>query len=124
MIRRWPRLLAGDWLLLLGLSAICLLSFQHLWRSTGSGEVQLSEAGRVVQRWPLRLDQRFELHGPLGITTVEIRAGRARIASDPSPRQYCVQQGWISRPGEIALCLPNRTAISITGGHLDDSLAY
>lgn len=121
---RWPRLKTGDWLLLLGLCALCLLSFQRLWTTSASGEVQLSEAGRVVQRWPLRLDRRFALHGPLGITSVEIRAGRARIASDPSPRQYCVRQGWISRPGEIALCLPNRTAISIAGGQHDDTLAY
>ncbi|MFC3533417.1 NusG domain II-containing protein [Vogesella facilis] len=125
MSGRWPRLLAGDWLLLLLLLLACGASFRWLWWQQGdAGELVLSAGGQVVSRWPLRLDQRFELPGPLGITVVEVRAGRARIASDPSPRQYCVQQGWLSRAGEIALCLPNRTAISIGGQRQDDSLAF
>ncbi|WP_174873860.1 NusG domain II-containing protein [Vogesella oryzae] len=125
MTLRWPRLLAGDWLLLSLLLLTCGASFHWLWWQQGNaGELILSADGKVVSRWPLRLDHRFELHGPLGITVVEVHAGRARIASDPSPRQYCVRQGWLSRAGETALCLPNRTAISIGGQDQDDTLAF
>ncbi|MEQ6292009.1 NusG domain II-containing protein [Vogesella sp. GCM10023246] len=125
MSGRWPRLLAGDWLLLLLLLLACGASFRWLWWQQGNaGELVLSANGQQFTHWPLRLDHRFELPGPLGITVVEVRAGRARIVSDPSPRQYCVQQGWLSRAGETALCLPNRTAISIGGQSQDDSLAF
>ena len=122
---RWPRLLAGDWLLLLLLLLACGASFRWLWWQQGNAdELLLSANGQEFARWPLRLDHRFELPGPLGMTVVEVRAGRARIVSDPSPPQYCVQQGWLSHAGETALCLPNRTAISIGGQRQDDSLAF
>lgn len=116
---------AGDLLIATLLAASCFGSFYFLWYHSGrASHVLLYQNGQLVQRWPLRLDSRFTLQGPLGPTIVEIRQGRARIAADPSPRQYCVQQGWLSGPGSTALCLPNRTAITLEGDSGHDSLAY
>ena len=51
--------------------------------------------------------------------------GRARVVADPGPRQYCVRQGWLVRPGEIAICAPNRVSIQIAGRtKAYDSLSY
>ncbi len=116
---------AGDLLIATLLAASCFGSFYFLWYQRGqASHVLLYQHGQLVKRWPLRLDSQFALHGPLGATLVEIRQGRARIAADPSPRQYCVQQGWLSRPGSTALCLPNRTAITLEGDSGHDSLAF
>ena len=46
----------------------------------------------------------LDFHGPLGISIITIEKRKARISSDPSPRQYCVRQGWLQRAGEIAIC--------------------
>jgi len=116
---------AGDLLLLVLLIASCCGSFYFLWLHPASAShVRLYQNGKQVLRWPLRLDRTVTLSGPLGMTVVEIRQGRARIAADPSPRQYCVQQGWLQRPGSAALCLPNRTAITLEGDSGHDSLAF
>jgi adenosylhomocysteinase len=40
--------------------------------------------------------------------------GYASLA-DPGPRQYCVRQGWLARPGEIAICAPNQVSVEIRG---------
>lgn len=81
--------------------------------------------GVVVARATLDKNMHFKLPGALGDTIVAIENRRARVVADPSPRQLCVQQGWLTRAGDIALCLPNRTSIELSGGAaLYDSLNY
>ena len=65
------------------------------------------------------------LTGPLGTTLIAVEPGRARVVSDPSPRQYCVKQGWLMRPGEIAICAPNRVSVQVAGRtKVYDSISY
>jgi hypothetical protein len=84
-----------------------------LWlRQAGSleGRAIVRLDGKVVLETSLRLNRQIEIRGPLGLSRIEIRDGRVRIASDPSPRQLCVRQGWIP-PGGAAVCLPNRISV-------------
>lgn len=111
----------GDWLILLaGLALVA-----GLWqRQAGSleGKVVVRLDGQVFRQASLRLNQTLSVPGPLGTTRVEIRAGRVRVAADPSPRQLCVHQGWIP-PGGAAVCLPNRVSVeNAAAGY--DSLNY
>ena len=72
-------------------------------------------AGQVVKTTALTHAQTFSVDGPLGTTHIEIEPGRARIARDPSPRQLCVKQGWLTQSGQAALCLPNQVSLEIRG---------
>lgn len=47
---------------------------------------------------------------------VELERGRVRIARSDCPTQDCVHTGWISRPGQSIVCLPNRLTVELTGG--------
>ena len=63
--------------------------------------------------------------GTMGTTVIEVQPGRARVASDPGPRQYCVRQGWLTQPNAIAICAPSHISLSIAGrASSHDSLAY
>jgi hypothetical protein len=74
---------------------------------------------------PLDRPQMVDIPGPIGTTRIEIQPGRARVASDPGPRQYCVRQGWLSTAGAVAICAPNQISLSLTGRSADyDSLNY
>lgn len=99
----------GDYLVLaLGLALVA-----GLWlRQAGSleGRVVIRLDGQVFAEASLRLNRVIAVPGPLGESRVEIRDGRVRVVSDPSPRQLCVKQGWIP-PGGAAVCLPNRVAV-------------
>lgn len=123
-IRMLARLLAdlrvGDWLVAaLGLAGIVLLATRA---PLPTGRIVIRQAGQVFMEGDVRLNQTLRVPGPLGVTVVEIRAGRVRVASDPSPRQICVRQGWLAA-GEAAVCLPNR--VSVEWGRLAyDSLGY
>ena len=99
----------GDWLILLaGLALVGGLWMRQMDSLEGRVIVRLD--GKVVADTSLRLNRQMEINGPLGASRIEIRDGRVRIASDPSPRQLCVRQGWIP-PGGAAVCLPNRVSV-------------
>ncbi len=46
---------------------------------------------------------------------VEVKAGRVRVAESDCPHQLCVRRGWISRAGQVVVCVPNRVLIEIRG---------
>lgn len=96
-----------------------------LWRGGVPDKAVVRAAGRIVAELPLSQARLLEVAGPLGITLVEIEPGRARVASDPGPRQYCVRQGWLTRAGAVAICAPNQVSLSLVGGAVEfDSLNY
>jgi len=79
----------------------------------------------VVETTALTHAQSIAVDGPLGTTRIEIEPGRARVAADPSPRQLCVKQGWLTQSGQAALCLPNQVSLEIRGhASAYDTLGY
>ena len=115
----------GDVLVLLaGIAGWLMLSIS-LWQSGPAEQAQVRRDGVLVAAYPLNEDRTITVDGALGPTVVRIEAGRARVMSDPGPRQYCVKQGWLTRPGEMALCAPNHVSLSLTGGQpAYESMAY
>jgi len=115
----------GDWLTLL-LGALCTAGLTlTLWHDGAADHAIIRSGGKIFSRVPLSRDQMIAVPGPLGITQIAIKNLQARIVSDPSPRQYCVQQGWLKHAGEIALCLPNQVSVELNGGERKyDSLNY
>lgn len=115
----------GDVLVLLaGISGWLLLSVA-LWQSGPAAQAQVRRDGVLVAAYPLNEARIVRVDGTLGTTVIHIESGRARVVSDPGPRQYCVKQGWLTRPGEMALCAPNHVSVSLTGGQpAYESMAY
>ena len=120
-----PHLKPGDWLtLLLGSICVALLALK-LWSSALADKAVIRSGGKIFREVPLSRDQQIEVPGPLGVSVISIQNRKARIASDPSPRQYCVRQGWLQQSGEIALCLPNQVSVELAGSTKKyDSLNY
>lgn len=116
----------GDWLILLsGLGLVLTLMLHGWWHGTPGEQLLIRQNGHVFMTTALTGRKMIDVPGPLGITRIELEHGRARVLSDPGPRQVCVRQGWLSRAGEAAICLPNRTSLEITGSTpLYDSLDY
>jgi hypothetical protein len=122
----WLSLLRpGDWaIVLLGVGVVAI-SFPLLWSGGQAERAIVRLDGKVVAEFPLSAPRRYAVTGPLGETQIEIAPGRARVLFDPGPRQYCVQQGWLTRPNSIAICAPNHVSLSLTGKDAShDSLNY
>ncbi len=110
----------GDWLVLVGGAALVALLLGQV--GAAGDRVAIKQGGRLFLETTARLDRSIAVPGPLGITQVEIRAGRVRVLADPGPQQICVRQGWLL-PGQTALCLPNRVSVE-RGASVYDSLNY
>ncbi len=115
----------GDWLTLVMAGGLTVWSFALLWHTDRAEKVIVRSGGRIVGEFPLTQDRTIPVQGPLGVSLIAIHERRARVAQDPSPRQYCVKQGWLARQGEMAVCLPNQVSVELAGSKkLYDTLSY
>lgn len=105
----------GDWLLLVAGGALIGATVPMFWQGGLADKAIIRREGQVFAEVDLHARRNLEVPGPLGNTLIAIEPGRARVVADPGPRQYCVRQGWLSRPGEIAICAPNRVSLQIAG---------
>jgi len=46
---------------------------------------------------------------------IEIEGNRARIVDSPCRDKLCLRAGWLERPGDVAVCLPQRVIVEIRG---------
>ncbi len=115
----------GDWLTLLLGSIFVVAVTSELWSGDLADKAIIRSGGKIFMETPLSRDRQIEVPGRLGVSIISIKQRKARIASDPSPRQYCVRQGWLQQAGEIALCLPNQVSLELVGNRKKyDSLNY
>ncbi|MDR3214227.1 MAG: NusG domain II-containing protein [Azoarcus sp.] len=122
----WRELLRpGDCAVVALGAVLCVVAGFDLWRGGVPDGVVVRTGGKVFAETDLSRVRRIVAPGPLGVTVIEIEPGRARVASDPGPRQYCVRQGWLTRAGAVAICAPNEVSLTLTGrGGGFDSLSY
>ena len=116
---------AGDWLVVLLGSFFTAWLVANIWQGGVAQKVIIRAGGQLFAETSLDQTQSIVVPGPLGASVVEITSGRVRVASDPSPRQLCVKQGWLARAGDAALCLPNQISVELVGStRRFDSLNY
>ncbi|THF63194.1 NusG domain II-containing protein [Pseudothauera nasutitermitis] len=115
----------GDWLVIAAGLLLCAYAGATLWRGGAPDKAVIRAGGELFGEYPLSARRTVEVPGPLGVTLIEIEPGRARVAADPGPRQYCVRQGWLTQAGAVAICAPNQVSLGLSGrGGQYDSLNY
>ena len=109
------RLTVGD--ALIGLLALCLAAAPaFLGGGTGPATAAvITAAAGPVGHFDLAAPRLVRVDGPLGVTEVEIAAAGVRVRSSPCPGQVCVRRGWIRRPGQVCVCVPNRVVVELAG---------
>jgi hypothetical protein len=115
----------GDYVTLLVGGLCTIWMTMVIWSGGAADKAIIRSGGKIFREVSLSRDQQIEVPGPLGTSVITIEKRRARISSDPSPRQYCVRQGWLQQAGEIAICLPNEVSVELAGGAKKyDSMNY
>ncbi len=99
---------------------LLVLSFPGRGENTSECRLEV-HTGRSTLWYQLEVDSAFAVTGNLGEMEIIIENGMARIARSPCPGQDCVRQSWISKPGDLAVCVPSGVYIVISGE--DDSLS-
>ena len=102
--------------------ALAALAF-ILWQRSGETPLtaEISVNGETVMSVDLsKVSDRVEIR-PEGADDVLIVAenGKIRFAYSPCPDKLCVRQGELYRKGDTAVCLPEKTVITVRGAQLD-----
>jgi hypothetical protein len=108
-----------DFIVILIISLLCgvFLIFQQ---KTGEAAI-ISVDGKVVKEIFLKSadNGEFTVDEAKG-TIFEITDGKIRITEACCPDRLCVSKGYISKPHETIICLPNRIVVEIKGAEKDD----
>jgi len=68
-----------------------------------------------VQRVPLKIDRTINVQGEKGRVIIEVKDGRVRAVESSCFQKICVNTGWIDKPGQNIICLPNKVLVIIEG---------
>jgi hypothetical protein len=97
------------------LGALCAAA--ALWlltRRDAAPVCRVSYDGEAVLTMPLDADAAFALPQAPNMR-FEIKDGKAAVTRSDCPDKTCVRAGFIGRPGQAAVCLPNKVVLSIEG---------
>jgi hypothetical protein len=115
----------GDYLVIVGVLVGTLVTIPLL-RETAQASgrwaiVRLD--GQIVHQLSLAKDQEVTVVGPAGETVIQVQGGRVRVLRSPGAQEICMRQGWIHKPGEALICLPNHVTIEIPGDSGIDAIS-
>ena len=117
--------LLGDWLIIFASLVIIIFLFKSFWIAEPASQLKVRLGNKIVGTYDLNQTRELHIHGPKGEAIILIQKGKARFKRSPCTNQYCVHQGWLSRAGEVAICLPNQISLQLIGSKSAyDSLNY
>ncbi len=104
---------------------LVVLLFKSLWHHERAAKLQIRQGDAIFATLSLDQERTLDVAGPLGQSRIVIHHGQVRFEHSPCRNQYCVHQGWLSRVGQVAVCLPNRVSLELIGSQKPyDSLNY
>lgn len=68
--------------------------------------------------------QQIPIKTEFGYNVIEVGEDKVRVIEADCPDKLDVKQGWISKPGEIIVCLPNRLTVEIIGDNSQNDVDY
>ena len=110
------RITTADKILVVALLILNGWLFANLGTGFSKGDwVVVTVNQKETIRLPLNQDQITHVKGPLGLTEIEVKKGRARIVSSPCKNKVCIKSGYIRYADRLAACIPNRVVVRIVG---------
>lgn len=82
-------------------------------RSVEVGEAVISINGEEYGRYSLDSDRVITVEQNGHINIIEIKDGAVRVLSADCPDKTCISQGWITKGGEVIVCLPARMTVTL-----------
>ncbi|RQD73861.1 MAG: NusG domain II-containing protein [Candidatus Syntrophonatronum acetioxidans] len=104
-----------DFLIWIGIAVLALggIFYSEQMSAHSGEEVQITVNSEEYGVFSLREDRLLEVEGVNGITEVEISDGRVRVIHSACPDKICIYTGWVHRPNQTIVCLPNRVVVKI-----------
>ena len=86
------------------------------WTGAGPGKAfaRISVDGTAVMTADLSHDGEFALPGHPAVRFT-VQNGKIAFSDSDCPDKTCIRSGFLSRPGQITACLPNRVSLAVIG---------
>lgn len=123
-LRRGDRIVLA--LLAIAIALSLFYSLSLFWQPAESIRAQISRNGELLQSIRLdRVEESYDLLFTGGANDeyynkVRVEPGRIRVIEANCPQQVDVRAGWLSVPGQSAICIPHRFVIVIESDASDD----
>jgi len=116
----------GDALVVTLATALVASAFGLTYAPGGAAtELVVTQAGAAPRHYALNEARTIGIEGSAGVTTILIEPGRARCLDSPGSQGICERAGWLERPGDMAVSLPNRLVLQVRGPGSDfDSMHF
>lgn len=112
----------GDFILIAFLSGATFLSWTLSHEKNYPGQLAtVYVQNRLIQQFSLKENRTIFLEGKRGSCRLRIQSRKIRMEESHCPLKICQHQGWISKPGEMILCIPNQVYVRIEG-NLENNL--
>ena len=105
----------GDYIVVGLVVGLILLLFSMTYGFGGSEKYVEIIGSETQEVYDVETDRVVEIQGPVGMTRVVIEDGKAWIEDSDCREKICVKMGKLGRPGEEAVCLPNRVIVQMKG---------
>jgi hypothetical protein len=108
-------------IIIVGLIIISAIgTFAYKQYSKGSHHIaEIKQDGKVIKTIDLNeVKEKTEIKIPYkdkDFNTIEVEPGRIRFVDADCPDKICIKTGWLSEPGQTAVCLPHKLMINING---------
>lgn len=103
-------------LIAVALLAAAALGIYTLATRSEGGVAVVTINGAEVMRLPLDEDTQVAFEDNGHTNTLVIENGKARMTQASCPDHVCIKQGEICYDGEMIVCIPNRTVVTVEGG--------
>jgi len=109
-------------ILLIAVLIIGAFAYGFISRASASApsaaQIVIKQNGAVIATLSRTATESIELCDSDGVRLNIVRCvdGTAAMAESSCPDKNCIQQGKITRTGEVIVCLPNRVTVEIRGG--------
>ena len=105
----------GDYIVIGLVVGLILLLFSLIYGFSGSDKYIEVIGNDIHEMYDVEIDRVVEVQGPAGITRVVIEDGKAWVEDSDCREKICIKMGKLERPGEEAVCLPNRVIVQMKG---------
>jgi hypothetical protein len=117
--------LIGDCLIIFASFVAVIFMFQQFWSFEQASKLKIRQGNQMIGTYDLNQARELIIHGTLGDSLISINQGKVRFKQSPCNNKYCVHQGWLSRAGQVAICIPNQISLQLIGTKSSyDSLNY
>jgi hypothetical protein len=109
------RFKAGDYLIIAVVIGLIIFLFSRSYSLDGAAKMVEITGSDFSGTYDPQQSLEVEVMGPLGVTVVNIEDGEAWVSESPCRDKICIKMGKVARPGEHAVCIPNRVIVQMAG---------